>query len=106
MSPWCSYRFLSLVWTWIVLAQFCAYHVNGRIGPQNIVSRQYIVYFSDDVDEALVPEKAADVARQTGGQILWIYQHAVKGVALTVKSEFRLKNLLNFAAVANIEEVS
>jgi hypothetical protein len=97
---------LSLVWTWMVLAQVLAHHVTGRIGPQNIVSRQYIVYFSDDIDEALVPEMAADVARQAGGQILWIYQHAVKGVALTVKSGFRLKDHLNFASVASIEEVS
>jgi hypothetical protein len=101
----CSCRFLSLVWTWIALAQFGAHHVNGRIGPQNIVSRQYIVYFSDDIDEALVPEKAADMARQAGGQILWIYQHALKGVALEVKSGFRLKDLLNIVAVASIDEV-
>jgi hypothetical protein len=80
------------------------------VDPQSAaVANQYIVYFSDDwIKEqatfgaaatssrvtynasasqgriiAVVEQTAAQVARATGGSILWIYRHAFYGVALT-----------------------
>ena len=50
---------------------------------EDAVSGSYIVHFNEDITSEEVKQKAKDLAAQTGGKILWVYQQIFKGFAIS-----------------------
>lgn len=68
-----------------------------------MIPNQHVVFFSNDTQVDEVEEKAAEVARQTGGKILWIYKH-LKGVALSGGTGVQRRTLLDSALLRDSVE--
>jgi subtilisin family serine protease len=88
--------------------------VDGRLGAtrtlgltdsNDAIPDQFIVRFGDTVGEGEVEQLAAKIASLTGGEILWSYKHAFKGVALTRMPESSLGSILDSFDVGEIEQV-
>ena len=72
---------------------------------EDAIPEQFIVRFGKGVRETEVKQKAAEVARQTGGEVLWIYKHVFKGFALTGVPQSNLNSMLDSDDIESIEQV-
>ena len=69
------------------------------------IAGQYIVVFNKDLDASILPSVANELVQTHGGQIKYVYQHALKGFALQA-SEAQAIALSRDPRVDYVEEAS
>ena len=70
---------------------------------ENAIPGQYIVVLDSETSSSLVESTAEDLAKTYGGEVGFVYQHALKGFTITI-AEAAAIDLSNDSAVEFVEE--
>lgn len=81
----------------------------SELTSKDSIQDQFIVYFPDDLNEVEVGERAAEVARRTGGSVIHTYKNAFNGAFLTGRRQAGLDSFAtsmeSFATSGDVENV-
>lgn len=70
------------------------------------ITGSYIVHFQDFITDEEVEQKANELVRQAGGEILWIYKEIIKGFAISgLDSDDHIATILGRDDIAVMDQV-